>query len=278
MFSKVQIQSEKLIHTADFACNYDFCIVFPVENGGFTEVGNAYIVHLKRLNFEMCAYYGVNPKKNIFVLLRAPLNKLRLFADHIGYHMLLDHDEIKQRLSRGNFAKGIAPLKIEHRPVISHLKPYEQIYGKYSKNVPEELYWRDPDNDSCHPFSAGIRLKLSLAMLEFRYPENDSHVNLGKLLRHSALLDCYPLHDRNITRDLAVQWANYPREKLPLNACKDYFGEKIAMYFAFMQYCTQSLSIPATIGVPLQIIVWVTNNPSGIVFNFSCVHFSCVFR
>ena len=247
-------------HT-DFASQYDFCLVFPDENGGFSSKGQEFIHYLKKLDFEMFAFSGNKSDKEIYVLVRAPLIKLRAFADKTDFPMKLDPYVIKEMLERGDPEANIAPVFIENMPNITPLSPFELIYSKYSRNASESLYWREPG--SKHPFRESVRLKLSALLLESRDADGSPDLNLHKYLRKQWLLGYFPLHNDTQKRQLAAEWAHYPRRQLPLFGIKEYFGEKIALYFAFVQHFTEALIAPSIVGLPIQIAVWVIDDPSG---------------
>lgn len=245
----------------DFAGEWDYCIVFPAENGDFSKKGAGYIKSLKKLGLELFAYKNIKPDKEIFVLIRAPLEKLRAFADNIDFEMKLDSEVIKKKMEAGNPEEGIAPVDIQHRPDVTAIKPFEHIYGKYSRNVDESIYWRPEGLE--HPFRDIIRLKLVALILESRMPDGGENLKIRRYIKNGWLLACYPLHNRKATEHLETQWTRFPRKSQPLNEVKEYFGEKIALYFTFMQHFTNFLSLPAFIGVPLQIAVFILNDYSA---------------
>lgn len=58
-------------------------------------------------------------------------------------------------------------LNISSMPEVTKYEPYEYIYARYSKNVPESLYWRDKSSiDPSHPFRDLIRLQLTAMLIE----------------------------------------------------------------------------------------------------------------
>lgn len=196
------------------------------------------------------------------MLIRTPLEKLRAFAESIDYTMKLDPSVVKRKIETGDPELNIAGRVIEHRPDITPLEPYQFIYGKYSTKVDESIYWR-PEG-STNPFRSMIRLKLSTVMLESRVPDGSQNLKIRRYLRSGKLKACFPLHDRVRTEILQNKWMDYPfRGSQPFHEIKDYFGEKIALYFQFMSHYTEFLAIPAFVGIPMQIAVFATNDFSG---------------
>lgn len=58
---------------------------------------------------------------------------------------------------------------------------------------------------------------------------------------------------------------------LDLSELRDYFGERITLYFAFIGHYSKWLLIPAAIGIIFQLIVWGTLDFSSPVLPFYCV-------
>lgn len=59
----------------------------------------------------------------------------------------------------------------------------------------------------------------------------------------------YPLHDQEELKKLAGKWYIPKLVKQPIAEIKQYFGESIALYFAFLEYYTVALSVPALLGL-----------------------------
>ena len=156
----------------DLASDYDLCIVFPSQDNagiGLDEKGSQCIAKLREHAFEIFAYIGNDKEKSIFVLLRAPIEKLRAFADINNFSLLIDPVVARAKLESGNPSKNIAPVLLEHQPDITKLEPFSNLYGKYSRLVDESLFLRESDKYD-HPFSRSIRLKLSVLILQSRPP------------------------------------------------------------------------------------------------------------
>ncbi|CAH0714916.1 unnamed protein product, partial [Brenthis ino] len=63
----------------------------------------------------------------------------------------------------------------------------------------------------------------------------------------------FPLHERTALENLRKKWVKTLFSPQPLDEISEYFGVKIAMYFAWLGHYTQSLTVPAVVGF----IFWV---------------------
>ncbi|KQL59739.1 anoctamin-10 [Amazona aestiva] len=78
-----------------------------------------------------------------------------------------------------------------------------------------------------------------------------------RLLTSGILVQIFPLHDREELKKLCHSW--YGRVKVgyqPLDDVRCYFGETIALYFAFLEYFTFALIPMAVIGIPYYVFAW----------------------
>eukprot|EP01035_Chromulina_nebulosa_P017620 gene17620-23197_t len=94
-----------------------------------------------------------------------------------------------------------------------------------------------------HPFSTLIRLKLIVSILEY-----SGEGGLG-LEIDTAFEDCFPLHNPMERDELARYWLNWsvrPWDQ-PIERIKEYFGEKVGLYFAFLGHYTTWL-LPLSFG------------------------------
>lgn len=96
------------------------------------------------------------------------------------------------------------------------------------------------------------------------------NLKIRRYLASGWLKAVFPLHNRVESHKLAVKWDVFPLRNihLPLNEFKEYYGEKIGLYFVFMKHYTEFLCIPALVGVPLQIAVFALNDYSAVFLPF----------
>ena len=79
-------------------------------------------------------------KKEIFVLARVPHEILRTFADRNNFIMLLDATEIQAAAKQGDPERNIASFDVAHDETVTAYKPYDFIYSRFTRTVPEKLY------------------------------------------------------------------------------------------------------------------------------------------
>ncbi|XP_015586534.1 anoctamin-4 isoform X2 [Cephus cinctus] len=99
-------------------------------------------------------------------------------------------------------------------------------------------------------------------LLRARYDETHEKSGIRRLLADGTYLDCFPLHEGSYERPgpngeltdrhlLYLIWARPSQwyKKQPLWLIRRYFGEKVALYFAWLGFYTKSLYPPAIVGL-----------------------------
>jgi hypothetical protein len=153
-------------------------------------------------------------------------------------------------------------------PSVTKYPPYELIFGRYSQRVDERVYAPAPRPPSAplppHPFKDSVKLKLEWTILESRVGGQEN-LKVRRYLRSGWLRGCFPLHHGGGADTLLFALNRFPlrAHSLPLYQIKEYFGEKVGLYFAFMEHLCRCLAPPALIGVPLQVAVFVLDDYSA---------------
>jgi anoctamin-10/anoctamin-7 len=127
----------------------------------------------------------------------------------------------------------------------------------------QDLYWR-PEGMT-HPFRDIVRLKLINLMLQAPTHEGGCGLPLRKLVAKKVILAFYPLHDHEKLDQIAEkinQWCRMPWDT-PNWEIKEYFGEKIGLYFTFLSHLTTWCLYVSIFGLIAQIHVVATNNRSA---------------
>lgn len=243
----------------DFASFYDYCIIFPVDDynfGTFTPAGNEIIQTLRFTGFKLFCYRGNLDRGHLYVLLRATPDVLRNHAMLLQYHMKLDPAKLRELVEHGQPARYIPPVTIAHRPDITPYRPYEEITMVFNEDFNESLFYCE--NNSGNPFSDRHRLKITELVLEEKY---DNHsINIRGCMTRGSVVDVFPLHNLRTKEELKTLWSKYPLKKLPLHEIKEYFGERIGLYFAFTEYFVTCLWLPTIVGVAVQVLIKVDEN------------------
>ena len=101
------------------------------------------------------------------------------------------------------------------------------------------------------------------------------HLNLMSMLK-----GFFAPHDQHKIKDLRAKWVYKPwvnsisKPPTPILEIRDYFGEKIAIYFAWLDFYTQQLQVPAAVGM-ITFLVQKANGPK-VLQDFALIFFSAV--
>ncbi|KAL4713746.1 hypothetical protein ACJJTC_004277, partial [Scirpophaga incertulas] len=91
----------------------------------------------------------------------------------------------------------------------------------------------------------------------------------------------FPLHERQALDNLRNKWVKTLFSPQPLDEISEYFGVKIAMYFAWLGHYTQSLTVPAVVGFIFWIWLGTANENwkdiAYVLFSLFNVLWACVY-
>ncbi|OQR90610.1 anoctamin-like protein [Achlya hypogyna] len=116
-------------------------------------------------------------------------------------------------------------------------QPLYRMYPASADRFSEDTLFRQVD-----------RIRLCSSIL-------NQHVNVGVLKHSGHCLDLFPLHNRVVLDHLRRTWAlRLTLTSQPLGLIRDYFGEKIALYFAWLEFYTKCLTAPAVVGASIYVL------------------------
>jgi len=231
--------------------SYDCALVFPLENeNNLPEHSTMLLKKVMKSGLELKCQVSLD-KKGLICLVRCPLERLRDQADLIDYKMLIDSDQIDKRSKWGG--ETWKAFTIPHVEKKTPLHPYDHIYGKYEKSLSgtedfgSNLYFIEPGEN--HPFRTAHRLKLIVSILK-----QNAGISIRDEKRKGNIKAFFPLHNYDRITELVNTWCwtwKHPWQFSgePLWDMKNYMGEKIALYFAFLTHYTTWLWIPAILGI-----------------------------
>lgn len=251
--------------------SWDCCFVFKVylNSEDVTAAQSKY--SLKRVLHELAdggletrLFYSVQADE-VYCKIRAPLDRLLKEADRIDMKIALDHQAIENLSRNGKFNdKGSMvwpPLKIPDECDETPYSPFDYIYGKYEyeRDDVAKLYKIQPNNTVLRGVD---RLKLIFNILKAKKYEGGCHLDIYRLLQDQCLVGFFPLHDNVELRSLECKWLQFfqwPWNQ-PVDEIKDYFGEKIGLYFLWLGHYTMWLLVAGIVGIFAWINVAVDGN------------------
>uniref|UniRef100_A0A3Q0SPJ8 Anoctamin n=1 Tax=Amphilophus citrinellus TaxID=61819 RepID=A0A3Q0SPJ8_AMPCI len=93
---------------------------------------------------------------------------------------------------------------------------------------------------------------------------------IPELIARGVIQQMFPLHEQRILNQLMTSWVQAVCERQPLDDICDYFGVKIAMYFAWLGFYTNSMLYPAVIGF----LLWILAEADQTSQDICCVVFA----
>lgn len=191
------LREEVIEYIPDFHRNFDYCLVFPlVIKIGFgyelTQQSVELMLKLKKLGAILFPYLSVQ-KDELFVLVRFPLSKLRSYAEKSKFIFPLDPTVVEDMAIAGNEDSKIAPILIDYRSSEDKYHPFLYMYGRYSTEIDEGLYWRPPETDN--PFRPIVRIKLTKNIIQGPLRLGGGGLVLKKLIHDRTITAAFPLHE-----------------------------------------------------------------------------------
>lgn len=237
---------------------------------------------LRRLKIAGLEYYLVlsAQKDEVYIKVRAPLIRLLREADRVDFYLPINAKEAEQRLKQGTpFWKSIHYAE-EYRG--TSLKPFEHIHANFdmdpkfrnlftnsklaaflereglshltSANAPKE---QQAVGDV---LSEANRMTLIYSILCARVFNGGCHLDLPKFKKNGAILGYYCVHHNSKLDELEDEWLFAVPWLTPVEAIRNYFGERIGLYFAFQSHYTSWLIFAAAVGCLFWIGVALYNN------------------
>ena len=182
-----------------------------------------------------------------------------------------------------------------HKPV----PPYAE-YRRSTKDDEFNNMWRTHGIDESGKrslFRSMERLRLIVSYIE-------TEIGVNYLQEHGFILAHFPLHNnwqlkgketgalqdapqedvliRNLLYDFKHNYADGPlmqcwktaliNQKIPLNKIRNYYGEKIALYFEFLRYYQCSLVLPAAFGIVVFVVQRLAGKDDQLVLVLNAVY------
>lgn len=241
--------------------NYDFCFVFGVVDDTDKHELDEYklkysmktiIDRLVHARLESQYFFSCQ-RDEIYVKIRADAARIAAEADRVDYKLMFDPERLRVRAQSGKLGVW-NPIIITDELRISSIPPFQFIYGRYTQDPEYQALYKTftLKNEVKQVFKGSDRIKLIQSIIEANMGVNPPGcgLNLKDLLVYGAVLAAFPLHDYDELKAIQKKWLKlwqHPSIQ-PNVAIKDYFGERIGLYFVFLQHYTTSLINPAILG------------------------------
>lgn len=252
--------------------DYDMCIAFPYKapeesstgqkvNGDLKEEmmkheRESILKNLQNCGLHVHCFYS-RDRDEIFCKIGANARKLRDTAARMKYRLQLKDEYLSGYAEYRNDFPGRPELHFQDRRMVNH------IYKTHSLDD-------YPSEDAI--FSTRDKILIVHHIIASK-DRDCAGINVGHLLHNNDLVAYFPLHEDTQLKELASNklawvWMGTTHTM----AVRDYFGEKVTLYYLFMAYYWKALLIPAGVSMIIQPIEWFYNTPD----NISAVPF-CIF-
>ncbi|XP_053949632.1 anoctamin-6 isoform X4 [Anastrepha ludens] len=203
-----------------------------------------------------------NTQRIHFIKIHAPLEVLCRYAEILQIKLPMKKIPGQELIKEDDFrikdCITSAVRRIFSWLYVSAERPY-RIHMEFSRNYQHLFEWEQPNF-----FDAGVRNSIINFILERqRFVEGEETAdNLGieKLLEDRVYHSAYPLHDDTDRDFLLQEWASLRKwiHLQPLDSIKEYFGAKVALYFAWLGFYTHMLIPVSVLGILCFIYGFVT--------------------
>eukprot|EP00752_Nemacystus_decipiens_P016452 g14707.t1 len=245
---------------------FDYVMVFKLERAGImTEYATVTVKKIMAAGFKVRVYFSCS-KEEVFCEMRAPVERLMQFADQVNRSMLLDRFQLSEAATAGDPEAQIAPIKINNDPDITFRSPFEYIYARYDRRPDlQHLYYK---NDGMwHPFRAVVRLSINIDILKAPMCLGGAGLPVDKLKLQGKIIACFPKHFKQNKFRLRQNWLvakQWPWDA-PYDQIKDYYGEKIGLYFHFLGHLTTWLIPLGVAGLVTALTVYISGNEEHVI-------------
>ncbi|KDO33291.1 hypothetical protein SPRG_02100 [Saprolegnia parasitica CBS 223.65] len=240
-----------------YGYNYDYVFVFKVhdETHKLTEIQTTYSMRLilQRLagaGLETRMFYSTT-RDLVFCKIRASYERLCKEADRIDLKLEFDPLELKAVAEAGYPDKGVAPIHISEEHAHTDRSPFQNIFGKYDMDDRlQRVYKKYGPAGKQIPFRGVDRIKLINSIIAAHLYDGGCALNTKMLEMKECLVTSFPLHDfdeRDKLNAKWIRWSSAPWNQ-PYSDIKDYYGEKVGLYFVWLGHYTTWLIAPSIVG------------------------------
>jgi len=218
---------------------------------------------LNHAGLVLMLYYS-RDRSHIFCRVAADQNHLRQVAEMTKYKLELKPQYLSAYAEYKNDYAGRRELNYSDRCIVSHI---------YKSHVDKAE--ADDHGASAYPQPGAIfRTVDRIHLIDHIIRTNDhgcAGVDVGQLMHDGDLLHYFPVHEQKKLSFLDKEWFRAFAWGSKIDDVRDYFGEKVAMYFLFMSHLIKWLILPTITGIALWLVGLIAGTPDNFTSIFLCV-------
>jgi hypothetical protein len=208
--------------------------------------------------------------KMAIIMVGADEERLQIEADRQDYQLRLDRDAcIEHAMTNPDDHMYLAERSLSNEGIYASLDIalFDNLYGKYdTAEELQHLYVRYGSEEGPHHqdsfFRTVDRIKLTRDIMECEGKYGGAGLKFSEMFadKSQSLEAVFPLHQKARMEILSAKWGSTANAfKMPLAQIREYFGESVALYFAFLAFLTIRFVTPSVFGLSLYIYNYATS-------------------
>eukprot|EP00605_Chrysophyceae_sp_TOSAG23-4_P000483 GSChrysophyteH1.ASY1.ANO1.542.1 assembled CDS len=234
--------------------SWDYVLAFPIYDDEQTITTEQrtwntrrVLAHLASGGLQMRLFYNTM-HNTLYCKIRASQMRLMKEAFRIGLRLQFDEEKLKEYCSNGRSDKGWGPMSIPDSTVMTKIPPFKYINAESSSEFENDEGFATVVHNSI--FRGVDRLKLIDSIIN-NNTIGGCHLNIDNLMKNGCIVDYSCLHDQIGLQELENSWVKL--FQFPWNQdteiVKNYFGERIGLYFSWLGHYTTWLMLASVFGI-----------------------------
>eukprot|EP00927_Polykrikos_kofoidii_P071401 TRINITY_DN67669_c0_g1_i1.p1 TRINITY_DN67669_c0_g1~~TRINITY_DN67669_c0_g1_i1.p1 ORF type:complete len:732 (-),score=131.39 TRINITY_DN67669_c0_g1_i1:386-2581(-) len=189
-------------------------------------------------------------RDEIFVKVSGDEQHLRQVAEMKRHKLELKKEYLSSFAEYKNDYAGKRELNYRDRRVASHL------YKAHVNEVDEEAGEKYPKTDAIFRITDRIQL---IDYIIRSSGHNCAAIDIGSLMHERDLIAYFPLHENEKLTALDKDWFKAFAWGTHIHKVRDYFGERVALYFLFLSHMNKWLVFLTIYGITVCVIDFICN-------------------